>query len=100
AYLPAWSPTSKWEPSSTLFLEDASYLRLKNLSVAYNFKVKKIGDFKVSLNATNLFTITDYKGLDPESSNIGGGGSDISQGIDYGAYPNSRTYTIGLDITF
>lgn len=100
AYLPAWSPTSRWEPSSTLFMENASYLRLKNLSVAYNFNVKKIGDFKVSLNATNLFTITDYKGLDPESSNIGGGGSDITQGIDYGAYPNSRTYTVGLDITF
>lgn len=100
AFLPAWSPTSKWEPSSTLFMENASYLRLKNLSVAYNFNVKKIGDFKVSLNATNLFTITNYKGLDPESSNIGGGGSDITQGIDYGAYPNSRTYTVGLDITF
>lgn len=100
AFLPAWSPTSNWVPSSTLFMEDASYLRLKNLSIAYAFNVKKVGDFKVSLNATNLFTITSYKGLDPESSNIGGGGSDISQGIDYGAYPNSRTYTIGLDITF
>lgn len=100
AFLPAWSPTSKWEPSSTLFMENASYLRLKNLSVAYNFNVKKIGNFKLSLNTTNLFTITNYKGLDPESSNIGGGGSDITQGIDYGAYPNSRTYTVGLDITF
>lgn len=100
AWIPAWSPTSKWEPQSTLFLEDASYLRLKNLSLAYNFKVKGFSNFKVSLNATNLFTITGYKGIDPEASNVGGGASDIRQGIDYGAYPNSRTYTIGLDFTF
>lgn len=100
AWIPAWSPTSKWEPQSTLFLENASYLRMKNISLAYNFKVKKLADFKISVNATNLFTITGYKGNDPEASNVGGGESDIRQGIDYGAYPNSRTFTIGLDITF
>lgn len=100
AWIPAWSPTSKWEPQSTLFLENASYLRLKNISLSYNFKVKKLADFRVSVNATNLFTITGYKGIDPEASNVGGGGSDITQGIDYGAYPNSKTFTLGLDITF
>lgn len=100
AWLPAWSPTSKWEPQSTLFMENANYLRMKNLSLGYDFKIKRLADIRVSLNATNLFTITKYKGIDPESSNLGGGGSDIQQGVDYGAYPNSRTYTIGLDITF
>ena len=100
AWLPAWSNSSKWEAQSTLFMEDASYLRLKNISLSYDFKVKKLADFKVSLSATNLFTITGYKGVDPESSNVGGSGSDIMQGIDYGAYPNSRTYTLGLEITF
>lgn len=100
AWLPAWSPTSKWEPQSTLFMENANYLRLKNLSVAYNFRIPKLADIRVSVNATNLFTITKYKGIDPESSNLGGSGSDIQQGVDYGAYPNARTYTLGLDITF
>lgn len=100
AWLPAWSTSSKWEPQSTLFLENANYLRLKNISISYDFKVKKLADFRVSLSATNLFTITSYKGIDPESSNVGGSGSDIQQGIDYGAYPNSKTYTIGLNITF
>lgn len=100
AWLPAWSTSSKWEPQSTLFLENADYLRLKNISISYDFKVKKLADFRVSLSATNLFTITSYKGIDPESSNVGGGGSDIEQGIDYGSYPNSKTYTIGLNITF
>lgn len=100
AWIPAWSPTSKWEPQSTLFLEDASYVRLKNLSVAYSFKVKKLADIKVSVNATNLFTFTGYKGIDPEASNVGGDKSDIRQGIDYGAYPNAKTFTLGLDVTF
>lgn len=90
AWLPAWSPTSKWEPQSTLFLENASYLRMKNLSLGYNFKVDKVGDCRLSLSATNIFTLTKYKGNDPESSNVGGDGSDIRQGIDYGSYPNSK----------
>lgn len=100
AWLPAWSTSSKWEPQSTMFLENANYLRLKNISLSYDFRVKKLADFRVSLSATNLFTITKYKGIDPESSNVGGSGSDVQQGIDYGSYPNSRTYSIGLNITF
>ena len=100
AYLPAWSPTSTWYPVSSLWLENGSYLRLKNLSIAYDFSVRKIGDFTVSLNATNLFTITNYKGIDPEASNVGGGTSDVQQGLDYGAYPNSKSYTLGLSIRF
>lgn len=100
AYLPAWSPTSTWYPVSSLWLEDGSYLRLKNISVAYDFNVKKVGGFTVSLNATNLFTITKYKGIDPEASNVGGGTSDIQQGLDYGAYPNAKSVTLGLTIRF
>lgn len=100
AWIPAWSPTSLWIPASTLFLEDASYLRLKNLGVGYSFKVPHLGDFKVEASVTNLFTLTSYKGNDPEASNVGGGGSDVRQGVDYGAYPNSRTYTMSLSINF
>ena len=68
--------------------------------MAYDFSVRKVGDFTVSLNATNLFTITSYKGIDPEASNVGGGTSDIQQGLDYGAYPNSKSITLGLTIRF
>lgn len=100
AYIPAYSSTSKWFAQSSMFLEDASFIRLKNLSVAYAFKVKRVGDFSVSLNATNLFTITSYKGIDPEASNLGGGSSDIRQSVDYAAYPNSRTFTLGVNVTF
>lgn len=100
AWLPAWSPTSKWEPQSTLFMENASYLRMKNISLAYTFNISKVGAFKVALSATNLLTFTKYKGNDPESSNVGGDGSDIRQGIDYGSYPNSKNYTLDFNITF
>ncbi|MCI2082953.1 MAG: TonB-dependent receptor [Bacteroidales bacterium] len=98
-YLPSWSTTSKWYPVSSLWLEDASFLRMKNLSVAYDFSVPDLADFTVSLNATNLFTITKYKGIDPEASNVGSD-SDVTQGLDYGAYPNSRSFTIGLNVKF
>lgn len=100
AYLPAWSPTSTWYPVSSIWLEDGSYLRLKNLSFAYDFSVKNVADFTVSLNATNLFTITRYKGIDPEASNVGGGTSDVMQGLDFGAYPNAMTFTLGVNIRF
>lgn len=100
AWLPAWSKSSTWYPVSSLWLENGSYIRLKNVSVAYDFSIKKVGDFTVSVNAGNLFTITKYKGIDPEASNVGGGTSDIQQGLDYGAYPNSKSFTFGLNIRF
>jgi len=100
AALPAWSTTSIWYAQSSMFLEDASFIRLKNLSVSYDVPVKRLSALAISLNATNLFTITRYRGLDPEASNRGGGGSDISQGLDFGAYPNPRTVTLGVNITF
>ena len=100
APLPGWSTTSIWYAQSSMFLEDASFLRLKNLSVSYDVPVKRLSALSVSLNAINLLTLTRYKGLDPEASNRGGGGSDISQGLDFGAYPNPRTFMLGVNITF
>lgn len=100
ATLPAWSSSSTWYPVSSLWLENGSYLRLKNLSIAYDFSIRRVADFTVSFNTTNLFTITKYKGIDPEASNVGGGSSDIMQGLDYGAYPNAKSFTLGLNIRF
>ena len=81
--------------SSTRFLEDASYLRLKNLQIGYTFPAKWTQKFRCSrlrlyATASNLFTITKYKGYDPE---VGGG-------VDYGNYPQSRTFTFGLNANF
>lgn len=75
---------------SSVFVEDASYLRLKNIEVGYTFDVKKIGVKNVRLYASgqNLFTVTDYTGLDPESTSL----------IDKGTYPQSKAFIIGLKI--
>jgi len=75
---------------SSVFVEDASYLRLKNIEVGYTFDVKKIGVKNVRLYASgqNLFTVTDYTGLDPESTSL----------IDQGTYPQSKAFIVGLKI--
>ena len=75
---------------SSVFVEDASYLRLKNIEVGYTFDVKKIGVKNVRLYASgqNLFTVTNYTGLDPESTSL----------IDKGTYPQSKAFIVGLKI--
>ena len=90
---PLGSPTNT--ESSTRFIEDGSYLRLKNLQIGYTFPLKWTQKFRCSrlrlyATASNLLTITKYKGYDPE---VGGG-------VDYGNYPQSRTFTFGLNATF
>lgn len=77
-------------------LENASFLRLKNLAIGYQLpkawleKTKVIKNFKITASSRNLFTITKYKGADPE----------IDTNLTYGAYPNTRQFTIGAEITF
>lgn len=77
------------------FLEDGSYFRLKNLQIGYTFPRKWTEKFscsklRVFMTASNLFTVTKYSGYDPE---VGGG-------VDYGNYPQSRTFTFGLNVNF
>ena len=87
---------------SDRFVENGSYLRLKNVEFAYNLPVKKwnwkyIQRARLSLSMQNLFTITSYSGWDPDVNMQGGG---IAQGIDQNAYPVARTYTFGINMTF
>ncbi len=81
--------------NSTRFLEDGSYMRLKNIQIGYTLPKKITEKFfcerlRFYVTASNLFTITKYSGYDPE---VGGG-------VDYGNYPQSRTFTFGLNATF
>ena len=76
------------------YVQGASYLKLRNLTIGYNLRIEKLKDFRIEgirLYATvsNLFTITPYKGYDPE----------VSSGTDSGAYPSSRTFTFGVNVT-
>jgi len=94
------SKTGRSYVESTQYLQDGSYARLKNLSLAYTFnrKMTGFGDIRLSISGQNLFTVTNYKGFDPEADSMGN--SDVSTGIDLGAFPNPRSITIGLNAHF
>lgn len=83
-------------------VEDGSFLRGKNISLGYTFPEKwisKIGLSKVrlSLSAQNFFLITSYSGYDPEVSTYD---AAFGQNIQFFDYPKSRSYTLGLNVTF
>ncbi|HOT64960.1 MAG TPA: SusC/RagA family protein, partial [Dysgonamonadaceae bacterium] len=89
--------------ASTRFVEDGSYLRLKNLTLSYNVEAPILKKWKIArlqpyFTAQNLFTITNYKGFDPEVNQYGG--SSTVQGIDWGTYPQVKTFIFGLNIDF
>lgn len=92
------------------FIEDASFLRLKNLTLGYTIPFKKVvNSCRVYASVENLFTITGYSGWDPEvdtkaydaAKNSGSNQTaNVGAGLDFNAYPSMRTYTIGLNISF
>ncbi len=114
AYEGRWTPetaaTAKWPKNvasrsreiriSDRYVEDASYLRLKQLNVGYNFKPKWKGVSNIYFyaSATNLFTITGYSGTDPDVNAFGWDAS--RRGVDYYCYPGSRTFAIGFKIDY
>ena len=89
--------------SSSYFVQDGSYMKLKLLQIGYNFKPtgrlqERIRNLRVYVSGTNLFTLTKYDGLDPEVT--ADPGTWAAPGVDLGVYPMSRQYTIGLNATF
>lgn len=89
---------------SSFLVEDGSYLRLKNVSLGYKFtpdvlKRAGIASARVYVSAQNLATITNYSGFDPDVNRLGSG-SGSTPGVDYGVYPSSRTFLLGLNFTF
>jgi TonB-linked SusC/RagA family outer membrane protein len=83
------------------FVEDGSFLRLRNIRLGYNIPFKNTPVFKsarVYVAAQNLFTLTKYTGYNPEVNDRGQ--SAVNQGIDFGAYPLARTYMLGLNVEF
>ena len=89
--------------NSTYFLEDGSYLRVKDISLSYDIPRNIINKIHLTrlmpyISATNLFTITGYKGMDPEVNQYGNSGA--VQGIDWGTYPMCRSFVFGLKVEF
>ena len=105
--MPSLTPdASSYEyATSSYYVQDASFLKLKNLQIGYTFPIQKVFGQKTGLNklrvyvgATNLFTITKYDGLDPEISAVP---SDYpALGVDLGIYPQSRQYMFGFSLGF
>lgn len=96
-------PSDRW-------VEDGSYLRLKNMMIGFNLPENSllrltkgaVSRFRVYASATNLFTVTKYKGLDPEvgARNLGAANGNLTNGIDYGAFPPPRSFQVGIQATF
>lgn len=79
--------------TSSIFVEDASYFRLKNVELGYTinrFKSAGISNLRLYVSAQNLFTLTNYTGLDAESTDL----------MDMGTYPQSRMFVCGVNLSF
>lgn len=102
------APNLEQTPQLSYFIEDGSYLKLKQLIFGYNFNIdtwKGIKKFRIYVQVTNLFTITNYQGIDPEITRSSLDYSyeyknDFSLGTDLAQYPGSRNYIFGLNLTF
>lgn len=86
----------------TWAIEDASYLRLSNVSIGYTFNRKKLAHIglqglRLYATGSNLFIWTPYTGFDPEVSTKGNG---LTPGVDFGAYPRNRSFIFGVNVTF
>lgn len=89
---------------SDRWVEDGSYLRLKNIQLAYNFPIQNFGidwmyQLQLYVSGQNLWTSTKYSWWDPEVNSRGGGNS-TAQGIDHYSYPTAKTFTVGIRAGF
>jgi len=105
----SWTGAQNNKQASTRFLENGSYLRLKNVQLGYHIGSGALSRWKISsvrffASVQNLFTVTKYTGLDPEmatSANAAtSGDGDKAVGIDWGTYPSARTFTAGVNLNF
>jgi TonB-dependent starch-binding outer membrane protein SusC len=101
--IPSFTGSTGYEKvQSSRWLEDGSYMRLKNLTFGYTLPSSLVSKINVSacriyFSGINLLTFTDYSGYDPESAT---GGVDARGGIDLSPYPSSRSYTLGINLKF
>ncbi len=89
---------------STRFVEDGSYLKFKNIQLAYtlpvsNWKIRALKSAQLYVSGQNLIVITNYSGYDPEVNAYGSANSMV-QGVDYTVYPNSKSVTVGIRCGF
>jgi TonB-linked SusC/RagA family outer membrane protein len=113
-----WTPTntntdvpkatdSRSRISSSRFVYDGSFIRLKNVSLGYRLPKQLMDRWGLSyariyVSGQNLLTFTDYPGVDPEVNwrGVGDSGGNINIGLDYGGYPAAKSYTVGIQVKF
>lgn len=84
---------------TSVYVEDGSYVRLKNLTLKYNItNIKGISSASIFFTGTNLMTITNYSGVDPEVNT--NGANPLNRGVDYSAYPRPKVFSLGLNLNF
>lgn len=85
---------------SNRYIEDGSYFKLKNITLAYNWQnpFKGVSAIRFSFTATNVFTVSNYSWLDPDVNAFGGDSS--RRGVDIYSYPSARTYAFGINLSF
>lgn len=93
-------PNGNFGKPSDYFVEDGSYLKLRNAQIGFNVPQHtldriRINHLRLYVNANNFLTFTKYSGLDPEIA-----GSNLSRGVDYGLYPQVRTFSAGVEVQF
>ncbi|MDO1449378.1 TonB-dependent receptor [Rhodocytophaga aerolata] len=105
-----FNPNAKYPRASNIanrvsdrYIQDASYLRLKNIVLGYNLPAGKLGiswlqAARIYVSGQNLLTFTKYNGYDPEVSQTGT--NSLVKGLDRGSYPSAKVYNIGLNVTF
>lgn len=91
-----------WQFVSDLYMENADYMRLKNITLGYDFKQLfkhiPLQQLRLYFTLENPFTITGYSGMDPE---VGYGGYETwVSGVDVGSYPTPRTVIVGVNVKF
>jgi len=96
------NPTGWQRDPSSAWVQDASYLRLRNVNLAYNVQQPvldklNIKGLRLYITGSNLFTITNYSGYDPETSSEGTG---LTKGGDYLGYPTARSFIFGVNLSF
>ena len=93
-----------WTSISDIYIEDARYFRLQNLTIGYDFKTlfKKwqLQQLRLYVTVQNLFTITPYKGMDPENGRSLVSDDPWVTGVDLGNYPSARTFLVGVNLKF
>ena len=93
---PSFSDPNIIRGINSRIIEDASFIRLKNVRLSYNIPIKVFRSLSVFATGQNLLTFTNYRGYDPDVNALG----NSSIKVDYSTYPLARIYTVGFNVGF